>query len=73
MTLKNGLGLCAGGSTSPMRAIVTGQVGMDKKPYLEGVVDFAGEQGETVKLSTSATSCTPRRRTSRRGDPRTCR
>ena len=33
-----------------MRAIVTGQVGMDKKPYLRRVADFAGEQGETVKL-----------------------
>ncbi|XHC25723.1 AAA family ATPase [Phycisphaerales bacterium ac7] len=33
-----------------MRAIVTGQVGMDKKSYLQGVVDFAGQQGETVKL-----------------------
>lgn len=33
-----------------MRAIVTGQVGMDKKPYLQRVVDFAGEQGEMVHL-----------------------
>lgn len=33
-----------------MRAIVTGQVGMDKKPYLEGVRDFAGEQGEPLDL-----------------------
>jgi len=33
-----------------MRAIVTGQVGMDKKAYLQEVVDLAGEQGETVKL-----------------------
>jgi len=33
-----------------MRAIVTGQVGMDKKPYLARVADFAGEQGETLKL-----------------------
>ncbi|MEM0983149.1 MAG: AAA family ATPase [Planctomycetota bacterium] len=33
-----------------MRAIVTGQVGMDKKPYLKQVVDFAGQQGETVEL-----------------------
>lgn len=31
-----------------MRAIVTGQVGMDKKPYLEEVARFAGQQGETV-------------------------
>ncbi len=33
-----------------MRAIITGQVGMDKKDYLEGVVRYAGEQGETVNL-----------------------
>ncbi len=33
-----------------MRAIVTGQVGMDKKPYLNGVARFAGEQGESVPL-----------------------
>jgi adenylate kinase len=33
-----------------MRAIVTGQVGMDKKPYLEGVRDFAGQQGEALDL-----------------------
>ena len=33
-----------------MRAIVTGQVGMDKKSYLEKVVRFAGEQGEEVDL-----------------------
>ncbi len=31
-----------------MRAIVTGQVGMDKKPYLQNVADFAGQQGENV-------------------------
>ena len=33
-----------------MRAIVTGQVGMDKKPYLEAVAKFAGEQGESLEL-----------------------
>ncbi|MEM1213715.1 MAG: ATP-binding protein [Planctomycetota bacterium] len=33
-----------------MRAIVTGQVGMDKKDYLQGVVDFAGEKGESIDL-----------------------
>jgi adenylate kinase len=33
-----------------MRAIVTGQVGMDKKPYLKRAIDFAGQQGETVHL-----------------------
>ena len=33
-----------------MRAIVTGQVGMDKKSYLEQVALLAGERGETVQL-----------------------
>ncbi|TVQ63106.1 MAG: hypothetical protein EA379_04410 [Phycisphaerales bacterium] len=33
-----------------MRAIVTGQVGMDKKPYLNAVREFAGQQGETVDV-----------------------
>jgi len=33
-----------------MRAIVTGQVGLDKKRYLERVVAFAGEQGEAIDL-----------------------
>ena len=33
-----------------MRAIVTGQVGVDKKSYLQGVVDFAGERGEDISL-----------------------
>ncbi|MFT5423421.1 MAG: adenylate kinase [Phycisphaerales bacterium] len=33
-----------------MRAIITGQVGMDKKPYLEGVAAFAGKQGENLEL-----------------------
>jgi len=33
-----------------MRAIVTGQIGMDKKEYLRGVVDFAGQQGESVPV-----------------------
>ncbi len=31
-----------------MRAIVTGQVGMDKKSYLNGVTRLAGERGETI-------------------------
>jgi adenylate kinase len=35
---------------APMRAIVTGQVGMDKKHYLDGVAAFAGEQGEPLKV-----------------------
>jgi adenylate kinase len=29
-----------------MRAIVTGQIGMDKKPYLKAVCDLAGQTGE---------------------------
>ena len=33
-----------------MRAIVTGQVGMDKKGYLEQAVHLAGERGENVEL-----------------------
>ncbi len=33
-----------------MRAIVTGQVGMDKKPYLEQVRDLAGSQGEPLEV-----------------------
>ncbi len=31
-----------------MRAIVTGQVGMDKKPYLNAVANLAGERGERL-------------------------
>jgi adenylate kinase len=33
-----------------MRAIVTGQVGMDKKPFLEAAARFAGQQGEDIHL-----------------------
>ncbi len=33
-----------------MRAIVTGQVGVEKKKYLQRVVDFAGERGEDIAL-----------------------
>ncbi len=33
-----------------MRAIVTGQVGMDKKEYLQKVVDLAGSRGEAIEL-----------------------
>lgn len=33
-----------------MRAIVTGQVGMDKKQYLDAVRDFAGAQGEPLSV-----------------------
>ncbi|MBX3316096.1 MAG: AAA family ATPase [Phycisphaeraceae bacterium] len=31
-----------------MRVIVTGQIGVDKKPYLEQVRAFAGQQGEPI-------------------------
>lgn len=34
-----------------MRAIVTGQVGMEKKPYLRAVADFAGAQGESLTIA----------------------
>jgi adenylate kinase len=33
-----------------MRAIVTGQIGMEKKPYLDTVAQFAGQQGENLNL-----------------------
>ncbi len=33
-----------------MRAIITGQIGMDKKPYLEAAARFAGEQGEALHV-----------------------
>jgi adenylate kinase len=33
-----------------MRAIVTGQIGLDKKPYLESVVDLGGERGARIEL-----------------------
>ncbi len=33
-----------------MRAIVTGQIGMDKKPYLDAAARFAGQQGESLPL-----------------------
>jgi adenylate kinase len=33
-----------------MRAIITGQVGLDKKEYLNEVVEFAGQQGESLHL-----------------------
>jgi adenylate kinase len=33
-----------------MRAIITGQVGMDKKQYLDAVRDFAGAQGEPLSM-----------------------
>ena len=31
-----------------MRAIVTGQIGVDKKPYLKDTMRLAGERGETI-------------------------
>ncbi|MCA9278401.1 MAG: AAA family ATPase [Phycisphaeraceae bacterium] len=31
-----------------MRTVITGQVGMDKKDYCKRVVDFAGQNGETI-------------------------
>ena len=33
-----------------MRAIITGQVGMDKKAYLKEVADFAATQGEPIEM-----------------------
>lgn len=33
-----------------MRAIITGQIGMDKKPYLDGAAAFAGQQGEPLQV-----------------------
>lgn len=33
-----------------MRAIVTGQIGLDKKKYLDEVAAFAGQQGEHIHL-----------------------
>ncbi len=33
-----------------MRILVTGQIGLDKKSYLQSGVDLAGEQGETIHV-----------------------
>ena len=33
-----------------MRAIVTGQIGIDKKPYLQAVADLGGQRGKTLPL-----------------------
>ncbi|MCE7973107.1 MAG: hypothetical protein DYG92_02095 [Leptolyngbya sp. PLA1] len=33
-----------------MRAIITGQIGMDKKPYLDAAAAFAGQQGEALRV-----------------------
>ncbi|MCA9295537.1 MAG: hypothetical protein KC983_03450, partial [Phycisphaerales bacterium] len=33
-----------------MRAVVTGQIGVDKQSYLKNVVDIAGTRGEKIEL-----------------------
>jgi adenylate kinase len=33
-----------------MRTIVTGQIGMRKKPYLQAVADLAGERGDRIEI-----------------------
>jgi adenylate kinase len=33
-----------------MRVVVTGQIGMDKKQYLQATAEFAGQQGENLSL-----------------------
>lgn len=33
-----------------MRAVVTGQIGIDKKPYLNAVADLAGSRGERIDV-----------------------
>ena len=33
-----------------MRVVVTGQIGMDKKKYLNAVADFAGQRGRSIEL-----------------------
>ena len=33
-----------------MRALISGQVGMDKKPYLARTREFAGQQGESLEI-----------------------
>jgi adenylate kinase len=33
-----------------MRAVLTGQIGMDKKPYLNAVADLAGNRGERLEV-----------------------
>ncbi|MFN0011052.1 MAG: ATP-binding protein [Phycisphaerales bacterium] len=33
-----------------MRALVTGQIGLDKKPYLQSAADMAGAQGEALDI-----------------------
>jgi len=38
------------GAECSMRAVVTGQIGMNKKPYLGGVVDLAGQRGDRIEI-----------------------
>jgi adenylate kinase len=33
-----------------MRAVITGQVGVDKKPYLRAIQKLAGERGDTIEV-----------------------
>ncbi|MFO0893918.1 MAG: ATP-binding protein [Phycisphaerales bacterium] len=33
-----------------MRAVVTGQIGVDKKPYLRAVQDLGGQRGESIEV-----------------------
>ena len=33
-----------------MRTIVTGQIGMHKKPYLDAVADLAGQRGGRIEV-----------------------
>jgi len=35
-----------------MRTLITGQIGLDKKNYLQAAIDFAGQQGEQVDVYT---------------------
>ena len=39
-----------------MRAVVTGQIGVDKRPYLESVCEQAGERGGKIDLFKSLTT-----------------
>ena len=39
-----------GGILSTMRAVITGQIGIDKKPYLETVCEMAGQRGQRIEL-----------------------
>ena len=39
-----------GYNTGHMRTVITGQIGMDKKPYLEEVSRLAGERGGNIEI-----------------------